>query len=242
MTSGVPQGSILGPLLFLVYINDISDNLASPTKLFADDCAIYCQISNTTDCFILQEDLSRLYTWTQRWQLALNLSKCKAICISNKRKPPTHTYRLNNVTLEWVDTFKYLGVRIDSKLKWGEHITEATAKANQALNILRRTMYGCTKNAKKRAYTALVRPHLEYCAPVWNPYQQKDCETLEKVQRRAARWIGASWDPQSMKWSKSYEKICDELHWLTLQLRRQFLICCQVYKIIHSLVLREPAL
>ena len=119
VTSGVPQGSILGPLLFLVYINDISDNLASPTKLFADDCAIYHQISNTIDCLILQGDLSRLYTWTQKWQLALNLSKCKAICISNKRKPPTHTYRLNNVTLEWVDTFKYLGVRIDSKLKWG---------------------------------------------------------------------------------------------------------------------------
>ena len=182
MTSGVPQGSILEPLLFLVYINDISDNLASPTKLFADDCAVYCQILNTADCFTLQEDLSMLYTWTQKWQLALNISKCKAICISNKRKPPTHTYRLNNVTLEWVDTFKYLGVRIDTKLKWGEHIAEAAAKANRAMNLLRRTMYGCIKNAKKRAYIALVRPHLEYCAPVWNPYQHKDCETLEKVQ------------------------------------------------------------
>ena len=117
--------------------------------------------------------------------VALNLSKCKAICISNKRKP--HTYRMNNMTLEWVDSFKYLGVRIDSKLKWGAHIVEVTAKANRALNLLRRTMYGCTKNAKKRAYTAIVRPHLEYCAPVWNLYQQKDCETLEKVQRRAAR-------------------------------------------------------
>ena len=77
----------------------------------------------------------------------------------------------------------------------------SAAKANQALNLLRWTMYGCTKNAKERAYSALVRSHLEHCAPVWNPYQQKDCETLEKVQRRAARWIGASWDPHSRKWS-----------------------------------------
>ena len=84
VTSGVPQGSLLGPLLFLVYINDISDNLASPAKLFADDCAIYRQVSsNTVDCITLQ-DLSKLYTWTQKWQLALNLSKCKAIRISNK--------------------------------------------------------------------------------------------------------------------------------------------------------------
>ena len=97
---------------------------------------------------------------------------------------------MNNVTLEWVDSFKYLEVRIDSKLKWGAHIVEVTAKANRALSPLRWAMYGCTKNAKKRAYTALVRPHLEYYAAVWNPYQQKDCETLEKVQRRAARWIG----------------------------------------------------
>ena len=99
VTSAVPQGSILRPLLFVVYINDISDNLASPTKLFADDCVIYRQISNTSDCFMLQEGLSRLYTWTQKWLLALNLSKCKAVCISNKGKPTTHTYRLSSVTL-----------------------------------------------------------------------------------------------------------------------------------------------
>ena len=154
--------------------------------------------------------------------------------ISTNVRLHTCTYRLKSVTLEWVDTFKYLAVRKDSKLKWGEHIAEVTAKANRALNLLRRAMYGCTKNTKKRACTALVRPHL-YCAPVWNPHQQKDCDTLEKVQRRAARWIGASWDPQSMKWSKPYEKICDELQWPTLKLRRQFLICCQVYKIIHKL-------
>ena len=118
MISGVPRCSIVGPLLFLVYINHISDglihlslhscsifiqylntlhslvcnNLTSQTKVFADDCAIFCQVSNAADCDVLQEDLATVYTWAQRWQLPLNLSKCKVICISNKRKPCPHIY------------------------------------------------------------------------------------------------------------------------------------------------------
>ncbi len=110
--SGVPQGSILGPLSFLIYINNIGDNLDSQSRLFADDCVIYREISESADCAAVQEDLARLYVWIQKWQLALNLSQCKAICISNKWKPPMHAYRLNDVAVEWVDTFKYLGVRI----------------------------------------------------------------------------------------------------------------------------------
>jgi len=84
VTLGVPQGSILGPTLFLVYVNDTADNLVSPVRLFADDCAIYRQVSVSADCTTLQGDLSRLYSWIQKWQLPLNPSKCKAICISNK--------------------------------------------------------------------------------------------------------------------------------------------------------------
>ena len=115
VVSGVPQGSILGPLLFLIYVNDIGDNLTSHSRLFADDCVIYREISESSGCSTMQEDLVRVYEWTQKWQLALNLSKCKAIiCISNKRRP---AYRLNNVAVEWVDTFKYLGVRIHPKLR-----------------------------------------------------------------------------------------------------------------------------
>ena len=235
VTSGVPQGSILGPLLFLVYVNEIGDNLFSTTRLFADDCTIYREIKKPSDCELLQADLDSLYNWSQSWQLNLNLSKCKVIRLTNKRKLTEFTYYINNVPLDWVSTFKYLGVKLNTKLSWGDHVTEVTHKASRVLNILRRSLRGCSKDAKAKAYTALVRPHLEYCAPVWSPHQKGVKDELENVQKRAARWICAKWDRSTFCWSKSYEDCRRELKWQTLQQRRHMLSCCQVYKITKQL-------
>ena len=149
VTSGVPQGSVLGPLLFLLYINDLADNLNSDCRLFADDCTLYRRVTSLHDCAKLQADLSKLYRWTQRWQLHLNISKCKVLCISNKRAPPYMTYTINNATLEWVNSYKYLGIRITSHLRWSEQCRDAASKAMKILNLLRRTMHGTSTEAKK---------------------------------------------------------------------------------------------
>ena len=91
-------------------------------------------------------------------------------------------------------------------------------------------------NAKERASLAPVRPHLEFCAPAWNPHQQKEIETLEKVQRRAVRWIcSARWNPCTFTWSKRYDEALKDLHWPTLELRHHFLSLCQIYKIVYNL-------
>ena len=103
MISGVPQGSILGPLLFLIYINDLNAGLSSTVHLFVDDCAIFRVITNTKDCDDLQADLNRLYYWTQLWQLNLNQSKCKVMRITNKRKQFHYTYNLNSAGLTLSD-------------------------------------------------------------------------------------------------------------------------------------------
>ena len=161
ITSGVPQGSILGPLLFLVYVNDISTNMSSETRLFADDCTLFRNVLCKQDCISLQNDLTKIFSWSQKWQLSLNISKCKVLCISNKRSPPSYTYMMNISQLEFVDDFKYLGVHIDSHLKWNDHPSFASHKATRVLNLLRRSMYMCRRSAKERAFTALVRPHLE---------------------------------------------------------------------------------
>ena len=235
VSSGVPQGSILGPLLFLLYVNDIGAHLRSQIRLFADDCTIFREIAGREDCEVLQSDLHELYQWTCKWQLHLNLSKCKALCISNKRIPPTYTYHLSGTMLEWVNSITYLGVKITHKLCWSDHITSADAKANRILSLLRRSMYGCNKEAKKRAYVALVRLHLEYCSPVWNPHLKKDCDKLEKVQKRAARWAYCRWDSHTYTWSHTYEEACEQLKLKTLDIRRTMLSLCQVYKIVHNL-------
>ena len=97
-------------------------------------------------------------------------------------------------------------------------------------------MCTCSMNAKERAYLALVRSHLEFCAPAWNPHQQKEIGILEKVQRRAVRWIySARWDPSTFTWSKRYDEALKDLHWPTLELRHHFLSLCQIYKIVHNL-------
>ena len=119
VSSGVPQGSILGTLLFLIYVNNITDNLSSPTRMFADDCTLFREIKCRDDCIELQNDLTTIYNWSQTWQIHLNTSKCKSLCISNKKIPPSPTYSINNVSLEWVNQFKYLGMCINRNLTWG---------------------------------------------------------------------------------------------------------------------------
>ena len=147
------------------------------------------------------------------------------LVLSNKKSPLYCLYYINNISLEWVDSFGYLGV---CKLKWASHVANITVKASKILNLLRRSMCTCSMNVKERAYLALVRPHLEFCAPAWNPHQQKEIETLEKVQRRAVRWIcSARWDPSTFTWSKRYDEALKDLHWPTLELRRHFLSLCQ---------------
>ena len=155
VTSGVPQGSILGPLLFIIYINDLGRNIESRTRLFADDCVLYREVKSTSDSKVLQNDLTKLAKWSNTWQLKFNVSKCKTMCITNKKPIPTANYYLNNTMLEWVQTFKYLGLVIDRKLTWRDQVNHVTSKATKILNLLSRNLHHSSKIAKSRAFTAL---------------------------------------------------------------------------------------
>ena len=133
MTSVVPQGTVLGPLLFLLYVNDLPDNLQSSVNLFADDALLYGVIASDTDCDHLQDDLQKLEQWQNQWQMQFDPSKCKVLCISNKRSPPVRKYTFCGVELEQVEDFIYLGITLTSKLKWNQHASTVSSKASKVL-------------------------------------------------------------------------------------------------------------
>ena len=235
VTSGVPQGSVLGPLLFLLYINDISTVVSySKVKLFADDVTVYKEISCPNDATLLQLDLSNIAQWAQKWLLRLNPLKCDSIVISNKRSPPLPAYHLDSSVISHHPVVRYLGVLVDCKLNWNEHCRYVSAKATRSLNFLRHCLYNASSLIKSSVYKCVVRPTLEYACPVWHPYTTKNINTLESVQHRAARWASNSkWDAISHCWSKSSDDCIQELHWPTIQQRHNYYSICLVHDSLH---------
>ena len=181
--SGVPQGTVLGPLLFLCHINDLPQRVKSQIRLFADDCLIYRPVMSPTDQHILQSDLDSLKKWADEWGMKFNEIKCFTMSMHRKRTPYEFRYSLNNHILDQVKDNPYLGVQISDNLRWTNHIVRITNKANSTLGIMRRNLKHCPMVIKEMAYTALVRPILEYGCVVWDPYQQKDINSLETVQK-----------------------------------------------------------
>ena len=189
MESGVSQGSVLGPCLFLYYINDLPASLHSTVRLFADDTIIYLTISNSKDCNLLQEDLNKLSEWEKKWKMAFHPDKCQVLTISRKKTTIKHDYTLNNHILQQVKSAKYLGLTINHNLNWGEHISNITNKVTRNLNFIRRNLNISSTTIKENAYLSLVHPGVEYSAAVWDPYEKTDIEPIEKIQRRGARLV-----------------------------------------------------
>ena len=136
--SGVPQGSVLGPCLFLLYINDMPDMIESNIRLFVDDTIMYLTVSKHADCQTLQSDLSKLETWESEWLMVFNPDKCEVIRITNKKKTTLFNYTLHGVGLKETDSAKYLGVNISRDLSWAKHINQITIKTNNSLKFIKR--------------------------------------------------------------------------------------------------------
>ena len=239
VVSGVPQGSVLGPLLFLIYINDITAldlTEGSTLVLYADDILLYRPITSTTDWSALQRDVSSIQTWATTNFLQFNESKCKMMHVSRKRAPisPSIPIALNGSVLEEVETFKYLGLLISSDMSWSKHIENICSKARKVLGLLYRRYYRfADQNTLLQLYTSLVRPHLEYAAPVWDPHLQRNIQLLERTQKFASRLCAKAWD-------RSYDELLETLNLPTLSDRRLFLKLCTVFKVVHNLCYFPP--
>ena len=228
--SGVPQGTILGPILFIIYKNDISTDLASTVKIHADDTKIYRTIgSPDVDIPALQCDLDRLGVWANKWQMNFHLDKCEVMRITHRKDKTKPIYSLGG-QFRSVENTKDLGVTISSDLSWGKHVFATVNKANIVLGTIKRSIGTNNRDVFSQLYKSLVRPILEYAAPVWSPYLIKDIVALEKVQRRASRLA-----LRQKHGEMSYEHRCSLLKWQTLEKQREFLSLVQCYKIVFGI-------
>jgi hypothetical protein len=215
--SGVPQGTVLGPLLFLLFINDLPENLSSQVRLFADDCVIYREIVNDHDAIMLQKDLNTLSVWEKSWQMRFNTDKCFVLKITHATKHYfTHKYKLGDSLLQETSSHAYLGVELTKDLRWKNHINQISAKGNRALGFVKRNLSSCTEEIKLTAFNTLVRPTIEYCSAVWDPHTQDLIYQLEAIQRRAVRFIKNEYDREA-----SVTSLMKELQMCPLQERRK---------------------
>ena len=238
--SGVPQGSVLGPLLFTIYIDDVVTQVSpsSSISLYADDIALYRSISSPADFVILQADITAIATWVEEERhLKLHADKCHLMLISRKRTcsiTPPPLFVKADTPLQQVNSVKYLGVLLTSDLSWNEHITSICSKTRKLIGLLYRRFHHCSPELLIRLYKAFIRPHLEYAPQVWDPHLVKDIDLLEKTQKFALRVC-------CKDWSASYCDLLERCQVPYLSDRRRTAKMCHLYKIIYGIADCENA-
>ena len=190
VTSGVPQVSILGPLLFLLFINDMPDSAKkSILAMFADDAKCFRRIVDISDCMSLQNDFDELYRWSKYWKLNFNSLKCKVISFTRNSNLIKFVYKINGEPLLNVCSFYDLGVTFDSFLTHNVHIKNAINKCNKVNGMKRRAVgYKAPASVTLKLYKALNRPIAEYSSPVWSPFYKSHIELIERIQRNFTRY------------------------------------------------------
>ena len=214
--SGVPQGSILGPLLFIVYIDSLAHvNLSPGTSivLYADDILLYRTLSTYKDNALLQSDVNTISSWIATSGLALNPSKSTLLVISRQRVKPVVALQILSTPVPLSDSVKYLGVTLTSDLKWNMHVTNTCKSAKQKLGLLYRNFHQADQRTLTHLYKLLVLPKLDYCSSVWDPHTSALVHKLESVQSFAAKLCTRSW-------SDSSRRLFHSLNWPSLRSRR----------------------
>ena len=230
VTSGIPQGSVLGPVLFLIYINDLPDAIKKFVTIFADDTKEHAVIRIENDTIEVQEDLYEKSDWPEIWEIRFKTKKYKSLHMG-KSNPKTVYYMKEGdrkIPLEQVTEEKDLGVTFCDTLKFDKHILNYLNKANKILGIVKRTFTYMNRDMFIQLYKSLIRPNLEYATVIWNPYLKKNIFLIENVQRRATKLI-------SEIAHLPYEQRLRNLGLPTLNYRRCRSDMNQVYKILNKI-------
>lgn len=224
--AGVPQGSILGPLLFLIYINDIVLNINSTVRLFADDTSLYLIVDDpVTTARCLNLDLDVIHQWAERWLVKFNAAKSESLLVSRKTNKHVHPpLFMNNEQIKEVSSHKHLGIFLSNDGTWHEHINYITAKAWVRINVMRKLKFLLDRSSLEKIYTSFIRPLLEYGDVVWDNCTRYEVNAIEKIQLEAARITTGTTKLVSV--SLLYK----ETGWETLEARRSKHKLCLFFK------------
>ena len=226
--SGVPQGTVLGPILFVMYINDLLDGIKSDGVLYADDTKIFSTIMGKKEAMELQSDIENLERWAEDWLMNFHPGKCHVLTLGRFEDIKyAHQYKVNNQDIEHVELEKDLGILIDEELKFEEHICTKVRIANTLVGRIRRAFTFLDGQAMKTLFTSLVRPHLECGQAIWSPFLMKHIDMIERVQERATKLING--------YSEfSYSERLKLLNLPTLRFRRLRGDLIEMYKHFHT--------
>ena len=231
ITAGVPQGSVLGPLLFLIYVNDISENLLSLTRLFADDSSLFVSASNLRDIEgLLNHDLILVSSWAQQWLVNFNPNKTEAMLFSFRQTDEFPTLVFDGVDIKFVPNHIHLGLIFSDNMKWNAHIESILDRASRMIGIMRKLKYVFSRRALNQTYISFIRPVLEYASIVWDGCTVEQRNSLEKLQNEVARIV------TGLTKSVSLDRLYNECGWQPLYIRRKYQKLKFMYRTSYGMV------
>ena len=179
--------SVLGPILLLIYINDIDEGLVSKLWKFADDTKMCRSVMDENDADVIRKDLDKMLLWSKEWQMLFNVDKCSVLHMGKSNKQVQ--YKLGDKTMLTCKQEKDLGIIIEASGKCSQQCLASVNKANSLVGMIRRSIQYKSKGVVVKLFKSLVRPKLEYCIQAWSPYLKKDIDMIERVQRRALKLV-----------------------------------------------------